>query len=55
MKCYKNLFNIKNIKNSYGSLICLIIACIKSNKDLKKIIVNIFKAKEIFIFVKTII
>ena len=55
MKCYKNLLNIENIKRSFGSLIliplilfhfiCLIIACIKGNKELKKRIELIVKAK----------
>ena len=62
MKCYNNLFNIKKIKNIYGSLIllpiilfhffCLFYACAKSNKELKDLISYILKAKEIFIFVK---
>ena len=62
MKCYKNLFNIKSIKQGYGSLIilviilihiiCLIIACAKSNKDFKNLIEHIIKAKKIFIFIE---
>ena len=62
MKYYKNLFNIKSIKQGYGSLIilviilihiiCLIIACAKSNKDFKNLIEHIIKAKKIFIFIE---
>ena len=62
MKCYKNLFNIENIKNSYGSLIllpiilfhfvCLIIACVKSNKDLKNQIKYLLEAKNKYVLVK---
>ena len=62
MKCYKNLFNIEKIKNSYGSLIllpiilfhfvCLIIACVKSNKDLKNQIKYLLEAKNKYVLVK---
>ena len=61
MKCYKNLFNIKNLKGIYGSFIlipfilfhffCLIYASAKGNNELKNKIKSIVEAKNKFILV----
>ena len=62
MKCYKNLLDINNLKNIYGVFIlipiilfhfvCLIIACVKGNNELKKQIKYLVEAKNKYILVK---
>ena len=62
LKCYKNLFDINKLKYIYGSFIliplilfhfvCLIIACVKGNNELKKQIKYIVEAKNKYILIK---
>ena len=62
LKCYKNLFDINKLKYIYGSFIliplilfhfvCLIIACVKGNNELKEQIKYIVEAKNKYILIK---